>query len=551
MTAASRAIRANRRAQGIEPSTSTQINSSLDGSDMAPEEDSNIGNDSESTEILAQANANNNGQMNQTAMNRHQGNLDDDHQSNDIVDENPNEDENPSEEDNPRNNEDNEPSSESDGATARQSSNESSEVSEEDPDKPDSSNDSSQVSEDEGDSDDSSSDSEAPIPSNPSILSGSGSGGSSDGESSLSGGEEDSDSEEDGVTRRKRRRRMSVDKITKLLAQLKKEKSKAKKTTKSRKKNKKHKTGKKESRGKGKTSKKSKKKKTIEIDIGVVPSGDLVQLQPFWSDQMDELNTSIPLTVFDQNFARLDKSKVNKGLEAPSEYTQSFGEWSKNMSLFRRYLTGYYGQAPLAKRLRLHIDNVKSIKRSTECWLTALRYDILVQAQIFVKRGEKEKMKDIGTLAEKYLNQAKDKSLRAGEANCGDTNPYAKGGRLEFKHPETGTWRQTTQPTASSSNNKRVVVESDTQPFKKRRGAKRNTNTTQSSVSHHTPVAPERHFATHHGLPPNPMSYQGLRPIPPTAPMAANRFPGRGGRGGHRGNWRGGRGGIHNVGQEG
>lgn len=92
---------------------------------------------------------------------------------------------------------------------------------------------------------------------------------------------------------------------------------------------------------------------------------------------MSELHTSIPITVFDQTFARADKeehnrnhnsssskNKTNKGLNAPSEYRLTFGEWSENMSLFRRYLALYYDQKPLAKRLRLHIENVKAIKLS-------------------------------------------------------------------------------------------------------------------------------------------------------------------------------------------
>jgi len=177
---------------------------------------------------------------------------------------------------------------------------------------------------------------------------------------------------------------------------------------------------------------------------------------------MTDLHSSIPLTVFDQTFARADreeynknhhssslKNKSNKGLDAPSEYKLTFGEWAECMSLFRRYLAGYYGQKLLAKRLKLHIENVKTIKRSTECWMTALRYDILCRSQVFVKRVGKTPMKDIGILMTKYKNQAKDKSLRAGEANGGDSNPYAKGGRMEFRHPETGLYNN---PNHTNSN---------------------------------------------------------------------------------------------------
>ncbi|EGG10178.1 uncharacterized protein MELLADRAFT_60669 [Melampsora larici-populina 98AG31] len=232
----------------------------------------------------------------------------------------------------------------------------------------------------------------------------------------------------------------------------KQKRTKTKKQLKGKDKAKKSKS-KKDKKRKKKSSKKS--KSVTEIDIGSVPTGDLMTLQPFWGDQMSDLHTSIPLTVFDQNFARADKdehnrnhnstsskNKTNKGLNAPSEYRLTFGEWSECMSLFRQYLSKYYGQKPLAKRLQLHIENVKSIKRSTECWMTALRYDILVREQVFVKRDGKTRMKDIGTRMTQYKNQAKDKSLRLGEANCRDTNPYAGGGQFESRHPETGAFME-------------------------------------------------------------------------------------------------------------
>ncbi|KAH9821016.1 hypothetical protein DFH28DRAFT_1079146 [Melampsora americana] len=267
---------------------------------------------------------------------------------------------------------------------------------------------------------------------------------------------------------------------------------------------------------------------------------------------MVDLQTSIPLTIFNQTFARADreehnrnhhssssKIKSNKGLDAPSEYCLSYGKWSECMSLFRRYLAGYYGQRMLAKRLKAHIENVKAIKRSTECWMTALRYDILCRAQVFVKRGPKMKMKDIGTLMVKYENQAQDKSLRAGKANGGDTNPYAKGGRLEFRHPETGAYLTPSQYTATTSHNTQT---SSSLPLKRKRGKRGgHASTHQPPTMTNMPQQTSRPIL--HILPPNPLAYQTNRPLPAAAPMAANRFPGRG----SRGSWRGGRGGAHNV----
>ncbi|EGF97722.1 uncharacterized protein MELLADRAFT_114130 [Melampsora larici-populina 98AG31] len=269
---------------------------------------------------------------------------------------------------------------------------------------------------------------------------------------------------------------------------------------------------------------------------------------------MSDLHTSIPLTVFDQTFARADKdehnrnhnstsskNKTNKGLNAPSEYRLTFGEWSECMSLFRRYLSKYYGQKPLAKRLQLHIENVKSIKRSTECWMTALRYDILVREQVFVKREGKTRMKDIGTRMAQYENQAKDKSLRLGEANCRDTNPYAEGGRFESRHPETGAFmhHKPQQPYGSRSHS---GPNQESQPLKRKRGRRGGHNTPQQPMGPRPTNGQQSQHTGHHPLPPNPTLYQNQLPLPAATPMANNRFPSRGSRGG----WRGGRGGYHN-----
>ncbi|EGF98535.1 uncharacterized protein MELLADRAFT_113472 [Melampsora larici-populina 98AG31] len=115
----------------------------------------------------------------------------------------------------------------------------------------------------------------------------------------------------------------------------------------------------------------------------------------------------------------------------------TYGEWTENISLFKQYLI-MHNQHGVAGRISYHIKNIKQVKRATECWMTALQYDILCRRHIFVEREEKEPIKDIGTFMKKYEDKAKNKSLNFGKANRGETNPYAKGGKSEFKHPETG-----------------------------------------------------------------------------------------------------------------
>lgn len=89
---------------------------------------------------------------------------------------------------------------------------------------------------------------------------------------------------------------------------------------------------------------------------------------------MKKLHSPIPLTVFDQTFAKADKEEYdkqhhssssktskNKGLEAPSEYKMSYGEWTENISLFKRYLI-LHDHPEVADRLNYHIKNVKQVK---------------------------------------------------------------------------------------------------------------------------------------------------------------------------------------------
>ncbi|EGG01257.1 uncharacterized protein MELLADRAFT_111047 [Melampsora larici-populina 98AG31] len=274
--------------------------------------------------------------------------------------------------------------------------------------------------------------------------------------SSESESEDSNDSGSSEDQRKKEKKRKRSKKLEKELMKAKEKIKELENPSKGKSSSKKKKDSKKDSK-RAQKKKKSSKKKGIQVDIGVIPESNLIQLQPFWRKQMKKLESSIPLTVFDQGFARADKEEYekqhhssssktskNKGLNAPSKFKMTYGEWTENISLFKRYLI-QHNQSEVAKRLKYHIKNVKQVKRLTECWMTALRYDILCRRHIFVERIEKEPIKDIGTFMKRYEDKAKDKSLSFGEANGGETNPYTKGGKLEFKHPETGQMFQTNQ----------------------------------------------------------------------------------------------------------
>ncbi|EGG06731.1 uncharacterized protein MELLADRAFT_106466 [Melampsora larici-populina 98AG31] len=69
---------------------------------------------------------------------------------------------------------------------------------------------------------------------------------------------------------------------------------------------------------------------------------------------------------------------------------------------------------------------------------------VLFQPFVNKDRDESQKkkkgsaVKGGGTLVPNLVQQAKDRSARFHESNFGDSNPYALGGKLQFKDPETG-----------------------------------------------------------------------------------------------------------------
>ncbi|EGG08792.1 uncharacterized protein MELLADRAFT_104628 [Melampsora larici-populina 98AG31] len=396
--------------------------------------------------------------------------------------------------------------------------------------------------------------------------------------------ESDSSSEESDDSDHKSKKDKKRKKMSKVKKQLKEAKDEIRQLGKiaQGKPAKKLKKGKKKSKSSGK--KKQKKGRGIQVEIGAIPNSNLVQLQPFRRKQMKKLHSSIPLTVFNQSFALADseeydrqhhssssKTTKNKGLDAPSEYKMSYGDWTENISLFKQYLI-MHKHPEVAERINYHIKNVKQIKRSTECWMTALRYDILCRKGVFVEREDKHPIKDIGSFMKKYEEKAKDKSLNFGETNGGESNPYAKGGKLEFKHPETGQPinQTSSQHQTAQTQNHPIASSSRDNTFRGRRRAIR-TPRPQPYQQHHNPftnynnnntinpyLSPYQHFPTFHQtpLPTSHLSSHNQHPTNSTSKgdtqtgnannMGSGFIANRGGRG----SWRGGRGGAGRQGQQ-
>ncbi|EGG10246.1 uncharacterized protein MELLADRAFT_103642 [Melampsora larici-populina 98AG31] len=185
--------------------------------------------------------------------------------------------------------------------------------------------------------------------------------------------------------------------------------------------------------------------KTSQKRSGLPCKSLLPTLQTYWNEAMLKLNEKVPLIVLNLSFIQQDqderhknqpssssKSSRNRGLNPPSEYTMSFGEWINGISLLRKYLKETYKFGILAKQLKSHIKHVKNIKESTECWM------------LFTHRAKGVPKPDASLYVENYKKRAKERASKTGELSVGNTNPYAKGGRYKNRNLITGSWNEKT-----------------------------------------------------------------------------------------------------------
>ncbi|KAH9813660.1 hypothetical protein DFH28DRAFT_896056 [Melampsora americana] len=183
-----------------------------------------------------------------------------------------------------------------------------------------------------------------------------------------------------------------------------------------------------------------------------INNSSLLPLTPYFEIRMRTLKAYIPLTVFDASRIERDQRATGKkkiktlkelqeddssatypGLVPNEELLMTYGFWVNAMDLFIRYLEKEYERPKAAKIFLRHKENVVMIKRTTKCWMVALRYDMKVR-----KGGDGRKtMEDAGYLHEDLLREAKEDADAAGE-RCYTDNPYVPGGGKENVDPVTG-----------------------------------------------------------------------------------------------------------------
>ncbi|EGG02694.1 uncharacterized protein MELLADRAFT_91202 [Melampsora larici-populina 98AG31] len=184
----------------------------------------------------------------------------------------------------------------------------------------------------------------------------------------------------------------------------------------------------------------------------------LLPLTPYFENRMKSLKGYVQLTVFDPAWIEKDHRQVGKkktktlkelqdddltatysGLVPPEELLMTYGAWTDAIDLFIKYLECEYNRPVAAKMFRRHKENVVRIKRSTKCWMVALRYCMKVRLVVMVvkKSGGKRVMIDAGVLHEDILREAKEEAENKGERRFQE-NPYVAGGGKEAIDPTTG-----------------------------------------------------------------------------------------------------------------
>ncbi|OAV86975.1 hypothetical protein PTTG_12721 [Puccinia triticina 1-1 BBBD Race 1] len=194
----------------------------------------------------------------------------------------------------------------------------------------------------------------------------------------------------------------------------------------------------------------------VLFDDTAIPNNDDIGLPQFFAKNLAEFRAPLPLTIFNewwQEQAFLHHAeKRNKsddasgdrlrymGFPYPSEYLQTYQEWSVNHQGFLRAVSRIPTHRNLANWLVAHKKNADGIIRR-EGFMTALRYDIHVRMNALCHwvqvQGGRLSVANISVFRTKIVQEVHAKTVRFGETEFTD-NPYAAGGCRFGWDPTTG-----------------------------------------------------------------------------------------------------------------
>ncbi|KAI7942177.1 hypothetical protein MJO28_012204 [Puccinia striiformis f. sp. tritici] len=178
---------------------------------------------------------------------------------------------------------------------------------------------------------------------------------------------------------------------------------------------------------------------------------------PYFDTNIRQLRGPLPLTIFNKAWKnkailyhaekrpKFDESSSDRnrytGLPYPSEWTQTFSEWTQNHHGFYMTLVNEYNYKKMARWLLAHKANADAIL-AEDGFMVALRYDIQVRTNAFAHRvtlaSGRKSLVDISVLRPKIAQSCYTPARKFGELEFTD-NPYTEGGARANWDPTTGS----------------------------------------------------------------------------------------------------------------
>ncbi|OAV85500.1 hypothetical protein PTTG_30478 [Puccinia triticina 1-1 BBBD Race 1] len=194
----------------------------------------------------------------------------------------------------------------------------------------------------------------------------------------------------------------------------------------------------------------------VIFDDSAVPTNDDLGFTPFFERNLVAFRAPLPLTIFNQEWqdkailycadkrSKSEESNGDKlrytGYPYPSEYTQTYQDWSVNHQGFYNAISKIPTHAKLAVWLMAHKKNADGII-GRHGFMTALRYDIHVRTNALTHRVRlpdgRMSVANISIFRAEIALNMHAKAVRFGETEYTD-NPYAIGCCRASWDPTTG-----------------------------------------------------------------------------------------------------------------
>jgi hypothetical protein len=194
----------------------------------------------------------------------------------------------------------------------------------------------------------------------------------------------------------------------------------------------------------------------VQFATGAVPKHDEMGFTPYFHKNIKEMKGPIPLTIFNKAWknrailyhaekkSKYDDSSSDRnrytGLPYPSEWTQTFTEWTNNHQSFHKTLVEEFDYKKMAKWLLAHKANADALV-AEDGFMVALRYDVQVRTNAFAHRvllaDGSLSVADISVFRPKIAHSCYATARKFGELEFTD-NPYTESGVRAHWDPTTG-----------------------------------------------------------------------------------------------------------------